>query len=50
MGSFSDERQLSQKRTHQLLSELDGKEDDIHLVTLCVTELNDRKEMKVTFQ
>ncbi|XP_053430103.1 protein N-terminal asparagine amidohydrolase-like [Nycticebus coucang] len=41
---FSDDRQLSQKLTHQLLSEFDSQEDDIHLVTLCVTELNDREE------
>uniref|UniRef100_A0A8C6EKF7 Uncharacterized protein n=1 Tax=Microcebus murinus TaxID=30608 RepID=A0A8C6EKF7_MICMU len=39
-----DDRQLSQKLTHQLLSDFDGQEEDIHLVTLCVTELNDREE------
>ncbi|XP_004586853.2 protein N-terminal asparagine amidohydrolase isoform X1 [Ochotona princeps] len=44
VGGFSDDRQLSQKLTHQLLSEFDKQEDDIHLVTLCVTELNDREE------
>uniref|UniRef100_A0A5F7ZQT1 N-terminal asparagine amidase n=1 Tax=Macaca mulatta TaxID=9544 RepID=A0A5F7ZQT1_MACMU len=44
VGGFSDDRQLSQKLTHQLLSEFDRQEDDIHLVTLCVTELNDREE------
>ncbi|KAM5198991.1 protein N-terminal asparagine amidohydrolase isoform 2-T2 [Hipposideros larvatus] len=44
VGGFSDERQLSQKLTHQLLSEFDRQEDDIHLVTLCVTELNDRED------
>nr|XP_058153332.1 protein N-terminal asparagine amidohydrolase-like [Dasypus novemcinctus] len=43
VGGFSDDRQLSQKLTHQLLSEFDRQEDDIHLVTLCVTELNDRE-------
>uniref|UniRef100_A0A5F7Z9T2 N-terminal asparagine amidase n=1 Tax=Macaca mulatta TaxID=9544 RepID=A0A5F7Z9T2_MACMU len=37
VGGFSDDRQLSQKLTHQLLSEFDRQEDDIHLVTLCVT-------------
>ncbi|XP_032768698.1 protein N-terminal asparagine amidohydrolase isoform X6 [Rattus rattus] len=44
VGGFSDDRQLSQKLTHQLLSEFDKQDDDIHLVTLCVTELNDREE------
>ncbi|XP_006742524.1 protein N-terminal asparagine amidohydrolase [Leptonychotes weddellii] len=44
VGGFSDDRQLSQKLTHQLLSEFDRQEEDIHLVTLCVTELNDREE------
>ncbi|EDK97378.1 N-terminal Asn amidase, isoform CRA_f, partial [Mus musculus] len=37
VGGFSDDRQLSQKLTHQLLSEFDKQDDDIHLVTLCVT-------------
>uniref|UniRef100_A0A9L0SMT1 N-terminal asparagine amidase n=1 Tax=Equus caballus TaxID=9796 RepID=A0A9L0SMT1_HORSE len=40
VGGFSDDRQLSQKLTHQLLSEFDRQEDDIHLVTLCVTAVN----------
>lgn len=44
VGGFSDDRQLSQRLTHQLLCELDRQDDDIHLVTLCVTELNDREE------
>jgi len=75
VGGFSDDRQLSQKLTHQLLmikffitvksnkltrqrsptglsrerggdslGEFDRQEEDIHLVTLCVTELNDREE------
>ncbi|KAG8513484.1 Protein N-terminal asparagine amidohydrolase, partial [Galemys pyrenaicus] len=44
VGGFSDDRHLSQKLTHQLLNEFDRQEDDIHLVTLCVTELNDREE------
>ncbi|XP_040589494.1 protein N-terminal asparagine amidohydrolase isoform X3 [Mesocricetus auratus] len=71
VGGFSDDRQLSQKLTHQLLnsrrvglllglhlmwcwnlnpgplqeqSEFDKQDEDIHLVTLCVTELNDREE------
>uniref|UniRef100_A0ABI7Y0K8 N-terminal asparagine amidase n=1 Tax=Felis catus TaxID=9685 RepID=A0ABI7Y0K8_FELCA len=49
VGGFSDDRQLSQKLTHQLLSEFDRQEDDIHLVTLCVTELNDREENEKHF-
>ncbi|XP_054990630.1 protein N-terminal asparagine amidohydrolase [Sorex araneus] len=49
VGGFSDGRQLSQKLTHQLLSEFDRQEDDIHLMTLCVTELNDREENKNHF-
>ncbi|XP_026636478.1 protein N-terminal asparagine amidohydrolase isoform X4 [Microtus ochrogaster] len=40
VGGFSDDRQLSQKLTHQLLSEFDKQDDDIHLVTLCVTAVN----------
>ncbi|XP_056662166.1 protein N-terminal asparagine amidohydrolase isoform X3 [Monodelphis domestica] len=44
VGGFNDDRQLSQKLTSQLLSEFDRQEDDIHLVTFCVTELNDREE------
>ncbi|KAK1345895.1 hypothetical protein QTO34_008360 [Cnephaeus nilssonii] len=39
VGGFSDT-----KTYHQLLSEFDRLEDDIHSVTLCVTELNDREE------
>ncbi|KAM5256052.1 LOW QUALITY PROTEIN: protein N-terminal asparagine amidohydrolase-like [Ctenodactylus gundi] len=44
VGGFSDDRQLSQKLAHQLLSESDKQENDTHLVTLYVTELNDREE------
>ncbi|XP_038619213.1 protein N-terminal asparagine amidohydrolase [Tachyglossus aculeatus] len=44
IGGFNDDRQLSQKLTSQLLSELDQQKDDIHLVTFCTTELNDREE------
>ncbi|XP_045141993.1 protein N-terminal asparagine amidohydrolase [Echinops telfairi] len=49
VGGFSDDRQLSQKLTHQLLSEFDRQKEDIHLVTLCVTELNDREENESHF-
>ncbi|XP_043833291.1 protein N-terminal asparagine amidohydrolase isoform X1 [Dromiciops gliroides] len=44
VGGFNDDRQLSQKLTNQLLNEFDRQEDDIHLMTFCVTELNDREE------
>uniref|UniRef100_A0A7N4NMR4 N-terminal asparagine amidase n=1 Tax=Sarcophilus harrisii TaxID=9305 RepID=A0A7N4NMR4_SARHA len=44
VGGFNDDRQLSQKLTNQLLHEFDRQEDDIHLMTFCVTELNDREE------
>uniref|UniRef100_F6R4T8 N-terminal asparagine amidase n=1 Tax=Monodelphis domestica TaxID=13616 RepID=F6R4T8_MONDO len=40
VGGFNDDRQLSQKLTSQLLSEFDRQEDDIHLVTFCVTAVN----------
>ena len=47
VGGFNDDRQLSQKLTHQLLSEFDRQEDDIHLVTLCVTgELHHSSQSK----
>lgn len=49
MGGFSVHRQLSQRLTHQLLSEFDRQEDDIHLVTLYVTELNDWEENEKHF-
>ncbi|KAK1335187.1 hypothetical protein QTO34_004771, partial [Cnephaeus nilssonii] len=39
-----DNGQLSQKYTHQLLSEFDRQEDKIHLMTFYVTELNDLEE------
>ena len=44
MGGFSEDWQLSQKLTHQLLSEFHRQEDDTHLMRLCVTELNDLEE------
>uniref|UniRef100_A0A8C5XY83 Uncharacterized protein n=1 Tax=Microcebus murinus TaxID=30608 RepID=A0A8C5XY83_MICMU len=49
--SFSDHAQGGRLELHlpprweaSLLSDFDGQEEDIHLVTLCVTELNDREE------
>ncbi|XP_060116867.1 protein N-terminal asparagine amidohydrolase isoform X1 [Heteronotia binoei] len=44
VGGFSDDRHLSQKLTNQLLRAFDRLQDNIHLVTFCVTELNDRQE------
>ncbi|XP_059538326.1 protein N-terminal asparagine amidohydrolase-like [Myotis daubentonii] len=44
VGGFNGNRQLSQRLPHQLLSEFDRLDEDIHLVTLCVTELNGREE------
>ncbi|KAM9125664.1 protein N-terminal asparagine amidohydrolase isoform 2-T2 [Pangshura tecta] len=44
VGGFNDDRQLSQKLTNQLLRTFDLQQDDVHLVTFCVTELNDREE------
>lgn len=41
MDGYSDT-----KTYHQLLSEFDRLEDDIHIVTLWVTELNDWEENK----
>ncbi|XP_078519322.1 protein N-terminal asparagine amidohydrolase isoform X1 [Lissotriton helveticus] len=44
VGGFNDDRRLSQKLTSQLLNSLDQQKDEIHLVTLCVSELNDKLE------
>lgn len=44
VGGFSDDRRLSHTLIHQLLSGFDRQDDDIHLVTLRVTELKDREE------
>ncbi|XP_053132326.1 protein N-terminal asparagine amidohydrolase isoform X2 [Hemicordylus capensis] len=42
VGGFNDDRHLSQRLTNQLLRAFDRLQDSIHLVTFCVTELNDR--------
>ncbi|XP_075035875.1 protein N-terminal asparagine amidohydrolase [Mixophyes fleayi] len=44
VGGFNDQRQLSQKLSQQLLKTFDTQSEEVHLVTLCVTELNDKKE------
>ncbi|KYO30556.1 protein N-terminal asparagine amidohydrolase isoform X1 [Alligator mississippiensis] len=44
VGGFNDDRHLSQKLTNQLLRAFDLQQDDVHLMTYCVTELNDREE------
>ncbi|XP_075623562.1 protein N-terminal asparagine amidohydrolase isoform X4 [Balearica regulorum gibbericeps] len=49
VGGFNDDRQLSQKLTNQLLRAFDLQPDDVHLVTFCVTELNDREERDIHF-
>ncbi|KAM6249760.1 protein N-terminal asparagine amidohydrolase isoform 2-T2 [Porphyrio hochstetteri] len=49
VGGFNDDRQLSQKLTNQLLRAFDLQPDDVHLVTFCVTELNDREEEDIHF-
>ncbi|XP_015498454.1 protein N-terminal asparagine amidohydrolase isoform X3 [Parus major] len=49
VGGFNDDRQLSQKLTNQLLRAFDLQPEDVHLVTFCVTELNDREEQDIHF-
>ncbi|XP_048348849.1 protein N-terminal asparagine amidohydrolase isoform X2 [Sphaerodactylus townsendi] len=44
VGGFRDDRHLSQQLTNQLLRAFDHLQDSVHLVTFCVTELNDRQE------
>ncbi|XP_060634218.1 protein N-terminal asparagine amidohydrolase [Anolis sagrei] len=44
VGGFNDDRHLSQQLTNQLLRAFDSLQDSIHLVTFCVTDLNDRQE------
>nr|XP_033770206.1 protein N-terminal asparagine amidohydrolase isoform X2 [Geotrypetes seraphini] len=41
IGGFSDEKGLSQDLTSHLLRAFDKQQDEVHLVTFCVTELND---------
>uniref|UniRef100_A0A803TI24 Protein N-terminal asparagine amidohydrolase n=1 Tax=Anolis carolinensis TaxID=28377 RepID=A0A803TI24_ANOCA len=43
-GGFNDDRHLSQQLTNQLLRAFDNLQNSIHLVTFCVTDLNDRQE------
>ncbi|XP_037766688.1 protein N-terminal asparagine amidohydrolase isoform X2 [Chelonia mydas] len=40
VGGFNDDRQLSQKLTNQLLRAFDLQQDDVHIVTFCVTAVN----------
>ncbi|XP_077131230.1 protein N-terminal asparagine amidohydrolase isoform X1 [Ranitomeya variabilis] len=44
VGGFNDQRQLSLKLSRQLLKAFHQQAEDVHLVTLCVTDINDRKE------
>ncbi|XP_030066946.1 protein N-terminal asparagine amidohydrolase isoform X2 [Microcaecilia unicolor] len=41
IGGFIDDKGLSQDLTSHLLRAFDTQQDEVHLVTLCVTELND---------
>ncbi|XP_077305022.1 protein N-terminal asparagine amidohydrolase isoform X2 [Lithobates pipiens] len=43
VGGFNDERQLSQRLSQQLLRAFDNQVQEIHLVTFCVTDLNNKK-------
>ncbi|XP_063790429.1 protein N-terminal asparagine amidohydrolase isoform X2 [Pseudophryne corroboree] len=40
VGGFHDQRQLSQKLSHQLLKIFDKQPEEVHLVTFCVTAVN----------
>lgn len=44
VGGFNDHRQLSLKLSRQLLKAFHKQAEDIHLVTFCVTDINDKKE------
>ncbi|XP_018428509.1 PREDICTED: protein N-terminal asparagine amidohydrolase [Nanorana parkeri] len=44
VGGFNDKRQLSQNLSQQLLRAFDNQAEEIHLVTFCVTDLNDKKD------
>ncbi|XP_073399029.1 protein N-terminal asparagine amidohydrolase [Dendrobates tinctorius] len=44
VGGFNDQRQLSLKLSRQLLKAFHQQAEDIHLATLCVTDINDRTE------
>ncbi|KAG8558275.1 hypothetical protein GDO81_016933 [Engystomops pustulosus] len=44
VGGFNDQRQLSMKLSRQLLKVFHKQAEDVHLVTFCVTDINDRKE------
>ncbi|KAE8579726.1 hypothetical protein XENTR_v10024163 [Xenopus tropicalis] len=44
VGGFSDSKQYSQKLSSELLSVFDNVLDEVHLLTYCVSELNDKEE------
>ncbi|KAM3916099.1 protein N-terminal asparagine amidohydrolase [Leptodactylus fuscus] len=44
VGGFNDQRQLSLKLSRELLKAFHKQADDVHLVTFCVTDINDKKE------
>ncbi|XP_056391886.1 protein N-terminal asparagine amidohydrolase isoform X2 [Hyla sarda] len=44
VGGFNDQRQLSLKLSRQLLKVFHRQPEDVHLVTFCVTDINDKEE------
>ncbi|KAG9477069.1 protein N-terminal asparagine amidohydrolase [Eleutherodactylus coqui] len=44
VGGFNDQRQLSLKLSRQLLKAFHKQVEDVHLVTFCVTDINNKKE------
>ncbi|KAM8934854.1 protein N-terminal asparagine amidohydrolase [Pelodytes ibericus] len=44
VGGFIDKRRLSQTLSSQLLTSFDKQPNDIHLVTFCVSDVNDKVE------
>ncbi|XP_075687459.1 protein N-terminal asparagine amidohydrolase isoform X2 [Rhinoderma darwinii] len=44
VGGFNDQRQLSLALSRQLLKAFEKQAEDVHLVTFCVTDINDKKE------
>ncbi|CAN2391195.1 N-terminal asparagine [Pristimantis euphronides] len=44
VGGFNDQQRLSLKLSRQLLKAFHKQAEDVHLVTLCVTDINNKKE------
>ncbi|KAM4631842.1 protein N-terminal asparagine amidohydrolase [Discoglossus pictus] len=49
IGGFIDDKGLSQDLSKQILNAFDQQPDDVHLVTYCVSELNDKEENGVHY-